>query len=171
MFCITQAIMSDGEHSEGTSASDDNRTYQTCIWYGIHYPYELTEAVVAALEQGEDNHKALARDRECKIAEKTATNTYYRNSNSDFDPSYGCLFPSHMALSGDEFESPRYCTLDFTIAELNDLEDANDESMDALDELWRLLRKHMTPAQIADMHIGWSVYICEHEADDCDTCD
>jgi hypothetical protein len=161
--------MSDGDHAD--ASEEHESTFQTCIWYGIHYPYELTDAVVAALKRGNESHAALALERECQIAEKTETKTYYRNSNSDFDPSHGCLFPSHMALSGDEFDSPQYCTLNFTIAELNDIEDANDESMEALDEMWRLLRKHMTPEQIAEMHVGWSVYICEHAVDDCDTCD
>lgn len=143
------------------SSEENNSTFQTCIWYGIHYPYELTPNVVEALNKGAPHHVELATNRECKINE----HIYYRNSNSDFDPSHGCLFAPHMALTGDEFDSAQYCTLDFAVTDLNDIEDQNQACMDELDDMWQLLRKNMKPVDIAQMQIGWSVYICEHASD------
>ena len=148
------------------SQHDEEATYQTCIWYGIHYPYEMSEQVAEALSHGDPAHKSLATEREY-VGEDPATETYYRNSNSDFEPTHGCLLPNHMALYGEEYDDPMECSLQLIPSELTDLEDANPATLEFIDKTWQLLRKHLTPDQIEQMNVGWEVYIREHgECDD-----
>lgn len=136
-------------------------TYQVNIYYGIHYPAEIVDRVVEALNASAFHDLALDEEYERDGAE------FMRNVNSESEESRGIIIADNLTITGADSETPAaFCNFD--PAELMAAEEREHASVEICTDIYDSIVAHFKKSKysLLELRQGWGAYNCEWLGDD-----
>ncbi|QYB17409.1 hypothetical protein PV-S19_0045 [Pacmanvirus S19] len=147
-------------------------TYQLNAYYGIHYPIEHADTILAVASRS-SKFSGLAGDE----SEARAGNcTLFISTNSDANDAAtrGFIFVDEMTFGGPDKDMPENTFVNIEPNEMEKREKKYESAVNIVTDLYELLVKEYKSKKmpLATLYLGWSVTSCTWDlSDDSDESD
>ncbi|SIP85759.1 Hypothetical protein PACV_42 [Pacmanvirus A23] len=141
-------------------------TYQLNAYYGIHYPIEHADTILAVASRS-SKFSGLASDESEARAGKC---TLFISTNSDADnaATRGFVFVDEMTFGGPDEDMPENTFVNIEPSEMEKREKKYESAVNAVTDLYDLLVKEYRSKKMPldTLYLGWSVTSCTWDLSD-----
>ena len=146
---------------------------QMMAYYGIHYPIEIADDILAIAAANPKYRGLDSSDSEIEIGNQHVFCT--TNSDRDVGASHGCIFIDEMTIDGDAEDDSEHTCVNLEPTEMIRSEEQNTIAVNFITDLYEIIIKEMKKKKMSlkELHLGWRVLACtfafsESESDESD---